>query len=183
MQYCRIISLDNKNAVKFTCSRVDNSTTNESVVMKIAHAQLHMFTNIMYKFQSSTCRTVGGKLWKKLCPWMTDSHGDSNIPISTLLWGGINTYMQSDAWSADGGRRVCMFIYSLINLAHLLQSWSIERGLMQVGKLLTHVSLRSLHQLTCAIIFRFLEIFCMWKEHSILCVSNPFHDLIDWTDP
>ena len=70
MQYCRIISLDNKNAVKFTCSRVDNSTTNESVVMKIAHAQLHMFTNIMYKFQSSTCRTVGGKLWKKLCPWM-----------------------------------------------------------------------------------------------------------------
>ena len=25
--------------------------------MKIAHAQLHMYTNIMYKFQSSTCKT------------------------------------------------------------------------------------------------------------------------------
>ena len=43
--------------------------------MKIAHAQLHMYTNIMYKFQSSTCKTVREKLRKKLClrtdgqPW------------------------------------------------------------------------------------------------------------------
>ena len=26
--------------------------------MKIAHAQLYMYTNIMYKFQSSMCKTV-----------------------------------------------------------------------------------------------------------------------------
>ena len=40
----------------------DNSTANDSMVMKIAHAQLHMYTKIMYKFQSSTCKTVGEKL-------------------------------------------------------------------------------------------------------------------------
>ena len=68
MQCCQIISLDNNNSVKFTCSREDNSTTNDSMVMKIAHAQLHMYTNIMYKFQSSTCKTVGEKLLTKLCP-------------------------------------------------------------------------------------------------------------------
>ena len=38
------------------------------MVMKIAHAQLHMYTNIMYKFQSSMCKTVGEKLETKLCP-------------------------------------------------------------------------------------------------------------------
>ena len=37
--------------------------------MKIEYAQLHMYTNIMYKFQSSTCKTVGEKLQTKLCPW------------------------------------------------------------------------------------------------------------------
>ena len=42
MQYCRIISLDNNNLVKFTSSRGDYSTINDSMVMKIAHAQLHM---------------------------------------------------------------------------------------------------------------------------------------------
>ena len=35
--------------------------------MKIAHAQLHMYTN-MFKFQSSKCKTVGEKLRTKLCP-------------------------------------------------------------------------------------------------------------------
>ena len=30
--------------------------------------QLHMYTNIMYKFQSSTCKTVGEKLQTKLSP-------------------------------------------------------------------------------------------------------------------
>ena len=68
MQYCRIISLENNNSVKFTSLRGDNSTTNDSMVMKIAHAQLHMYTKIMYKFQSSTCKTVGEKLRTKLCP-------------------------------------------------------------------------------------------------------------------
>ena len=36
--------------------------------MKIAHAQLQMYTDIMYKCQSSTCKTVGEKLQTKLCP-------------------------------------------------------------------------------------------------------------------
>ena len=58
---CRIISLDNSNSVKFTSSRGDNSTTNDSVVMKIANAKLHMYTNIMYKYQSSTYKTVEEK--------------------------------------------------------------------------------------------------------------------------
>ena len=82
-----MISLDNNNSVKFTSSREENSTTNDSMVMKIAHAQLHMYTNIMYKFQSSTCKTVGEKLHTKLCPW-TDSHGDSSIPPPPLRCGG-----------------------------------------------------------------------------------------------
>ena len=65
MQYCRIISLDNNNSVKFTSSWKDNSTTNDSMVMKIAHAQLHMYTNIMCKLQTSmfkTRRTAGDKI-------------------------------------------------------------------------------------------------------------------------
>ena len=45
--------------------------------MKIAHAQLHMFTNIMYKFQSSTCKTVGEKLQTKLLP-RTDRQMDGH---------------------------------------------------------------------------------------------------------
>ena len=65
MQFCRIISLDNNNSIKFTSSREDNSTTSDSMVMKIAHAQLHMYTNIMHKFQSSTCKTVGEKVRTK----------------------------------------------------------------------------------------------------------------------
>ena len=58
MEYCRIISLDNNNSVKFTSTREDNSTINDSMVMKISHAQLIMYTNIMYKFQSIMCKTV-----------------------------------------------------------------------------------------------------------------------------
>ena len=75
MRYCRIISLENNNSVKFTSSRGDNSTNNDSMVMKIAHAQLHMYTNIMYKFQSSTCKTAGEKLPTKLYP-QTDGRTD-----------------------------------------------------------------------------------------------------------
>ena len=57
--------------------------------MKIALAQLHMYTNIMYKFQSSTCKTVGEKLRTKLSTdRRTDSHGDSSIP-PPLRCGGI----------------------------------------------------------------------------------------------
>ena len=52
--------------------------------MKIAH----MYTNIMYEFQNSTCKTVGEKPWTKLCPQTEgrmDSHGDSSISPSTWL--------------------------------------------------------------------------------------------------
>ena len=70
-----IIPQDNNNSVKFTSSREDNSTINGSMVMKIAHAQLHMYTNIMYKFQCSTCKTVGETLRIKMCP-RTDRQTD-----------------------------------------------------------------------------------------------------------
>ena len=89
MQYCRIISLDNNNSVKLTSSREDNSTTNDSMVMKIAHAQLHMYSIIMYKFQSSTCKGVREKLRTKLCP-RTGGRTAMAIPVypppPTLLW-------------------------------------------------------------------------------------------------
>ena len=57
MQNCRRKAPDNNNSVKFTSSRGDNSTTNDSMVMKIAHAQLLMYTKIVYKVQSSTYKT------------------------------------------------------------------------------------------------------------------------------
>ena len=60
------------------------------MVMKTAHAQPHMYTNIMYKFQSSTCKTVGEKLRTKFIP-PTDSHCNSSIPPSTSLGGDIIT--------------------------------------------------------------------------------------------
>ena len=59
--------------------------------MKIAHAQLYMYTNILYKFQSSTCKTVGEKLQTKLCPW---THGRTAMAIPVypppLHCGGYN---------------------------------------------------------------------------------------------
>ena len=85
--------MDNNNSVKFTSSGEDNSTTNDSMVMEIACAQLHMYTNIMYKFQSSICKTVGEKLWTKLCP-RTDGRTDRQpwrfqyTPLHFVL-GGI----------------------------------------------------------------------------------------------
>ena len=100
MQYCRItcIFLDNNNSVTFTSSRADNSTTNDSMVMKIAQAQLHMYTNIIDKFQSSTCKTVGEKLRTKLCP-RTDRQKDGQPwqfqynPLHFLV-GGISMYVK-----------------------------------------------------------------------------------------
>ena len=83
MQYCRIISLDNNNSVKFTSSRGYNSTTNDSTIMKIAHAKLHMYTNFMYKFLSSTCKTVREKLQTKLCP-QTHRQTAMAIPVYSL---------------------------------------------------------------------------------------------------
>ena len=91
MQCCSIISLDNNNSVKFTSSRGDNSTTSNSMVMKIAHAQLHMYTNITYQFQSSICKTVGEKLRTKLCP-PTDGRTAMAFPVYAppLCCGGYN---------------------------------------------------------------------------------------------
>ena len=92
MQYCRIISLDNNNSVKFTSSREDNSPTTDSMVMKIAHAQLHMYTNIMYKFQSSTCKNCRRKAPDKIVS--TDRGTDSQLAIPVypppLCCGGYN---------------------------------------------------------------------------------------------
>ena len=75
------------NSVKFASSTGDNSTTNDSMVMKIALALLNMYPNIMYKFQSSMCKTVGEKLLAKLCPrtdeW-TDRQMDMKITYAQL---------------------------------------------------------------------------------------------------
>ena len=38
-------------------------STDRRTDMKIAYAQLHINTNIMCKFQSSTCKNVGVMLW------------------------------------------------------------------------------------------------------------------------
>ena len=62
--------------------------------MKIAHAQLHMYTNTMYKFQGSTCKSVGEKLQTKLCP-QTDGQTDGQqwqfqyTPLHFIV-GGYN---------------------------------------------------------------------------------------------
>ena len=70
--------------------------------MKISHAQLHMYTNIMYKFKA-----VRAKLEEEnvLLPEphyielsrmdrqtddLTDSHGDSSIPLHFFV-GGITS--------------------------------------------------------------------------------------------
>ena len=65
------------------------------MVMKIAHAQLNMYTNIMYKFQSSACKTLGEKLRTKLCPRtdrQTDGQTAMAIPVypPPLHYGGYN---------------------------------------------------------------------------------------------
>ena len=56
----------------------DNSTTNVSMVIKIAHAQLHMYTNIMYKFQSITCKTRR-KAPDKIVPMDRRTDGETDI--------------------------------------------------------------------------------------------------------
>ena len=100
MQYCRITSLDNNNSVKFTSSREDNSTTNDSMVMKIAYAQLHMYTNIMYKFQNSTCKTVGENLQTKLCPrtdrWMDGQPWPFQCTPLHFVVGGITRQEETE---------------------------------------------------------------------------------------
>ena len=46
-----------------TDGRTDNLETNDSMVMKIAYAQLHIHTNNTCKFHRSTCKNVGVMLW------------------------------------------------------------------------------------------------------------------------
>ena len=60
---CRTNALDYNDSVKFTSSRGDNSATNDSIVMKIAHAALYTTSNIVCNFEFSTCNTVGLFLW------------------------------------------------------------------------------------------------------------------------
>ena len=60
---CRCNALDNNDLVKFTSSMGDNSATNDSMVMKIAHAELYTTSNIVCNFEFSTCKTVGLFLW------------------------------------------------------------------------------------------------------------------------
>ena len=56
---CRSNALDNNDLVKFTSSKGDNSATDDSTVMKIAHAELCTTSNIVCNFEFSTCNTVG----------------------------------------------------------------------------------------------------------------------------
>ena len=88
MQYCRIIFLDNNNSVRFISSTEDNSTTNDSMVMKIARAQFHMYTNIIHKFQSSTYKTAGEKLRTKLCP-RTDGRTEGQTAMAIPVYPPI----------------------------------------------------------------------------------------------
>ena len=60
---CRSNALDNNDLVKFTSSMGNNSATNDSMVMKIAHAELYTTSNIVCKLEFSTCNTVGLFLW------------------------------------------------------------------------------------------------------------------------
>ena len=85
MQYCRIISLDNNDSVKFTSSRGDNSTTNDSMVIKIPYAQLHMYTDIMYKFQSSTCKTRRKAPDNNNSVKFTSSRGDNSTTNNSMV--------------------------------------------------------------------------------------------------
>ena len=82
---CRRKAPNNINSVKFTSLRGDNSTTNDSMVMKTAHAQLHMYTNIRYKFQNSTCKTVGEMLRTTLIQQNLQVQGEI-IPQPKIVW-------------------------------------------------------------------------------------------------
>ena len=63
LQKCRSNALDNNDLIKFTNSRGDNSATNDSMVMKIAHAELYTTSNIVCNLEFKTCNTVGLFLW------------------------------------------------------------------------------------------------------------------------
>ena len=60
---CKFNALDNNDLLKFTSSRGDNSATNDSMVMKILHAELYTTSNIVCNSEFSTCNTVELFLW------------------------------------------------------------------------------------------------------------------------
>ena len=63
LQKYRSNALDNNDLVKFTSSGGDNSATNDSMIMKIAHAELYTISNTVCNFEFSTCITVRLFLW------------------------------------------------------------------------------------------------------------------------
>ena len=58
-----VMPLDINDLRKFTSSRGDNSATNDSMVIKIAYAELYTTSNIVCNFEFSTCNTVGLFIW------------------------------------------------------------------------------------------------------------------------
>ena len=80
MQYCRIISLDNNNSVKFTSSREDNSTINDSMVMKIA--QRLCINKVFLRFDLEHVQNCRRKAGDEIVSTdrRADSHGDYSIP-------------------------------------------------------------------------------------------------------
>ena len=67
---------DKNDLVKFTSSRGDNSATNVSMVMKIAHAELYSTSNIVCNFEFSTCNTVGLFLWTTIIQYNLQVQGE-----------------------------------------------------------------------------------------------------------
>ena len=85
MQYCRIISLDNNYSVKFTSSRGDNSTTYDNMVMKIAHAQFHMYTNIMQISEQCVQNCRRKALDNNNSVKFTSSRGDNSTTNDSMV--------------------------------------------------------------------------------------------------
>ena len=87
MQKYRSNALDNNDLEKFTSSREDNSATNDSMVMKIAHAELYTASNIVCNFEFSTCNTVGLFLWTTIINSVkfTCSRGDNSTTNDSMV--------------------------------------------------------------------------------------------------
>ena len=84
---CRSNALNNNDLVKFTSSRGDNSASNDSMVMKIVHAELYTCTtsNIVCNFEFSTCNTVGLFLWTTIIQLNLQVQGKI-IPQPITVW-------------------------------------------------------------------------------------------------
>ena len=91
MQYCRIISLDNNNSVKYTSSRKDNSTTNDSMVMKIAHATLYVHKHYLYVSEQYVQNSAEKSSGQNCVHGQTDGQTAMAIPVypPRLCRGGV----------------------------------------------------------------------------------------------